>query len=463
MQLGDFFDDLTLSLHDAALEITRVASDSRDCQPGTLFFAMPGATTDGRQHVADAIAHGAVAVVSSTPLTVDVPVIVLEEATLRPALAHAAAAVAGWPDQGLTLVGITGTNGKTSVATLVASLATELGWSGASIGTLTNVRTTPAPPELWRTLSEVRTSLAGDTERRVVALEVSSHSLDQQRVVGLHFAIAAFTNLSHDHLDYHGDMETYFAAKAQLFSPAYASKAVIWGDDPYGERLATETSLTVVRVSRADASDVQLSLTGTTFFWRGRLVLSPLVGEYNVSNLLVAMTIMAELGADQTDLCQAVSRLRTVPGRFELVSAKGPVVIVDYAHTPDGLQRLLETTRTLATGRVITVFGCGGERDRAKRPIMGRIASSLSDVVIVTSDNPRHEDPAAIIDEILSGVEATNVLRHDDRRSAIALALSEAGPDDVVIIAGKGHEATQTIGDEVVAFDDREIARELLR
>ena len=175
------------------------------------------------------------------------------------------------------------------------------------------------------------------------------------------------------------------------------------------------------------------------------------------------MTIMAELGADQTDLCQAVSRLRTVPGRFELVSAKGPVVIVDYAHTPDGLQRLLETTRTLATGRLITVFGCGGERDRAKRPIMGRIASSLSDMVIVTSDNPRHEDPAAIIDEILSGVETSNVLRHDDRRSAIALALSEARTDDVVIIAGKGHEATQTIGDEVVAFDDREIARELLR
>jgi len=462
MQLGDFFDGLTMDLRDAALEISRVESDSRACQPGTLFFAMPGSVTDGRQHLADAIARGAIAVVSSTPLTTTVPVIVLPEEAMRPALAHASAAVEGWPDQGLTLVGITGTNGKTSVATLVAALANELGWPGASIGTLTNVRTTPAPPELWRTLTDVRSSLAESGERRVVALEVSSHALDQQRVAGLHFAIAAFTNLSHDHLDYHGDMEHYYLAKAQLFSPVYASRAVIWVDDPYGARLARETPLTVVPVSRTDAADVQLSLTGTTFFWRGRLVLSPLVGEYNVANLLVAMTIMAELGADLTDLCQAVSRLRTVPGRFELVSTKGPTVIVDYAHTPDGLQRLLETTRTLATGRIITVFGCGGERDRAKRPVMGRIASSLSDIVVVTSDNPRHEDPAAIIDEILTGVEGAAV-RCDDRRAAIALALGEAGPTDVVIIAGKGHEATQTIGDEVVAFDDREIARELLR
>ena len=463
MQLGDFFDGLTMDLRDAALEITRVESDSRACEPGTLFFAMPGSVTDGRQHVTDAISRGAVAVVSSTPLPTTVPVIVLPEEAMRPALAHAAAAVEGWPDQGLTLVGITGTNGKTSVATLVASLATELGWPGASVGTLTNVRTTPAPPELWRTLTAVRNALADSGERRVVALEVSSHALDQQRVAGLHFAIAAFTNLSHDHLDYHGDMEHYFAAKAQLFSPAYASKAVIWVDDAYGARLADETSLNVIRVSRNDAADVQLSLTGTTFFWRGRLVLSPLVGEYNVVNLLVAMTIMAELGADLTALCQAVSRLRTVPGRIELVSAKGPIVIVDYAHTPDGLQRLLETTRTLATGRIITVFGCGGERDRAKRPIMGRIASSLSDLVIVTSDNPRHEDPSAIIDEIVADIATANALRCDDRRSAIALALGEAGPSDVVLIAGKGHEATQTIGDDVVAFDDREIARELLR
>jgi UDP-N-acetylmuramoyl-L-alanyl-D-glutamate--2,6-diaminopimelate ligase len=463
MQLGDFFDDLTLDLASATLEIVAVESDSRACRPGTLFFALSGASTDGRHHVQDAIARGAVAVVSSGPLNVSVPVIVLPEAALRPALAHASAAVTGWPDRDLVLVGITGTNGKTSVATIVAALARELGWSGASVGTLTNARTTPAPPELWRTLESINSSFDPASEKKVVALEVSSHALDQQRVAGVHFAVAAFTNLSHDHLDYHGDMEAYFAAKSILFSPAYASRAVIWIDDPYGARLAQAASLRVTPVSRTDAVDAQLSLTGTTFFWRSRLVLSPLVGEYNVANLLMALTILSDLGADSTDLCQAVSRLRTVPGRFDIVHHQGPTVIVDYAHTPDGLERLLETVRNLSTGRIVTVFGCGGERDRAKRPVMGRIAAAYSDIAVVTSDNPRHEDPSAIIDEIVAGVTVGEVVRIEDRREAIAYALAHAHPSDVVVIAGKGHETTQKIGDEVLAFDDREIARELLR
>jgi UDP-N-acetylmuramoyl-L-alanyl-D-glutamate--2,6-diaminopimelate ligase len=460
MQLGDIFDDMTLDLATAALEIERVESDSRRCTPGTLFVALPGTSTDGAQFAADAVNNGAVAVVSASPLALPGPVVRVPVTQLRSALAHAAAAVTGHPDQHLTLVGVTGTNAKTTVTTLVAELASRLGWRGETIGTLNGERTTPAPPDLWRRLGEIAEEADGDST--VVAMEVSSHALDQERVAGLTFAVAAFTNLSHDHLDYHQTMERYYEAKALLFRAACATRAVIWVDDPYGARLARETTVPVVEVRRSDASGVTLTMLGTSFFWRGHLVMSPLLGDYNVDNALMALSIMASLGADEASLAAAFATVSPVPGRMEVAHRSHPTVIVDYAHTPDGLERLLRSVRDLGSGRVVTVFGCGGDRDRAKRPLMGQVAAALSDVVVVTSDNPRHEEPAAIIADIVTGMAGGTVETIVDRRAAIARALELAGDSDVVVVAGKGHEATQIVGDEVVAFDDRTVVRELM-
>jgi UDP-N-acetylmuramoyl-L-alanyl-D-glutamate--2,6-diaminopimelate ligase len=302
-------------------------------------------------------------------------------------------------------------------------------------------------------------------QNSVVAMEVSSHAMSQHRVDGLEFTVAAFTNLSHEHLDYHGSMEEYFVVKSRLFTPEHSHRAVIWGDDPYGERLAATTSLPVTRVSRRDATDVETSLAGTTFFWRGHLVNSALIGDYNVDNALIAMSIMSVLGVEDTAIAAAMGEVTAIPGRFDVVRGADVTVVVDYAHTPEGLRRLLEDVRAMMPeGRVITVFGCGGDRDRAKRPEMGLVASTYSDVTIVTSDNPRSESPEAIIDAVMSGVvSGANVARDVDRRNAISRALDEAAPGDVVVVAGKGHETTQTIGDLVVPFDDRVVARELLR
>jgi UDP-N-acetylmuramoyl-L-alanyl-D-glutamate--2,6-diaminopimelate ligase len=332
------------------------------------------------------------------------------------------------------------------------------------VGTLTNERTTPAAPEMYRTLAALRHGFDPTRPKAVVALEVSSHALEQHRVVGTRFALVAFTNLSHDHLDYHGTMEAYFAAKARLFTTEFSSRAIVWVDDPYGARLADAATLPVVRVSRADAGDVTSTLGGTIFFWRGHLVNTPLIGDFNVDNALVAMTIVAQLGAPDADVAAAMSDVAVVPGRFEVVHHGEVTVVVDYAHTPQGLERLLRSVRALSPGRLITVFGCGGERDGAKRPAMGRVATELSDLTVVTSDNPRSESPDAIIDAIIAGaVVSADVERQVDRRAAIARALDAARPGDVVVVAGKGHETTQSFADRVVAFDDREVVRELLR
>jgi UDP-N-acetylmuramoyl-L-alanyl-D-glutamate--2,6-diaminopimelate ligase len=259
-------------------------------------------------------------------------------------------------------------------------------------------------------------------------------------------------------------MEEYFIVKSRLFTPEHSRRAVIWSDDPYGERLAVTTTLPHTRVSRRDATDVEASLKGTTFFWRGHLVNSALLGDYNVDNALLAMSIMGVLGADDAAIAAAMGEVSSIAGRFDVVRGTDVTVIVDYAHTPEGLRRLLSDVRAVVPeGRVITVFGCGGDRDRAKRPEMGLVASTFSDLTIVTSDNPRSEAPDSIIDAIMSGVASgANVMRDVDRRSAIARALHEAAPGDVVVVAGKGHETTQTIGDLVVPFDDRVVARELL-
>jgi UDP-N-acetylmuramoyl-L-alanyl-D-glutamate--2,6-diaminopimelate ligase len=465
MQLGDILDDFTLDVATGGLEITHVDIDSRDCVPGSLFFAMPGATTDGARFASDAVGRGALCVVASAPVQVAAPVVVVPSTQLGALCAHASAAVVGHPETKTRLVAVTGTNGKTSVTTIVADLARALSWNGASIGTLTNERTTPAAPELFRTLASLVEGFDPARQHSVVAMEVSSHAMSQHRVDGLEFTVAAFTNLSHEHLDYHGTMEEYFVVKSRLFTSEHSQRAVIWDDDPYGERLAASTSLPVTRVSRGDASDVVTTLKGTTFFWRRHLVNSALLGDYNVDNALIAMTIMSVLGAEDAAIAAAMGEVSSISGRFDVVRGSDVTVIVDYAHTPEGLRRLLEDVRVMMPeGRVITVFGCGGDRDRAKRPEMGLVASTYSDMTVVTSDNPRSESPESIIDAIMSGVvSGANVVRDVDRRSAIARALEAAAPGDVVVVAGKGHETTQTIGALVVPFDDRVVARELLR
>jgi UDP-N-acetylmuramoyl-L-alanyl-D-glutamate--2,6-diaminopimelate ligase len=465
MQLGDVLDDCSLDVQTSSIEINHVEIDSRDCVPGTLFFALDGAATTGMKFAADAVARGAVAVVASEELRLSVPVVVVPNSQLRPLVAHAAASVSGHPEAQIEMVGVTGTNGKTSVTALVSALAVALGWNGANIGTLTNERTTPPAPELFRTLRQLVDEFDPSKERSVIALEVSSHALIQQRVEGLRFGVVAFTNLSHDHLDYHGSMDEYFAAKAQLFTPEHAQCAVIWCDDVYGQKLASSITLGVCEVRRSDATDVVATLYGTTFFWRGHVINTPLVGGFNVDNALMAMTILSALGADDAAIASGMSDVHNVRGRFEVVSRDDVTVIVDYAHTPDGLQRVLADVRALAPhARVVTVFGCGGDRDRTKRPEMGLVASTWSDVTIVTSDNPRSEAPENIIDAVMSGiVPGATVARIVDRRDAIAQAFHDAQRGDVIVLAGKGHETTQTIGDDVIPFDDREVAMQILR
>jgi UDP-N-acetylmuramoyl-L-alanyl-D-glutamate--2,6-diaminopimelate ligase len=465
MQLGDILDDVSLDVATSSLEIDRVEIDSRVCGPGALFFAMPGTKKHGVAYAREAVALGAECVVGDMAVTLDAPVVVVPASQLPALLSHASATLTGHPETRATLVGVTGTNGKTSVTTILASLARALEWNASSIGTLTNERTTPAPPELYRTLAATVEIFDPTRAHSLIALEVSSHALDQHRVDGLRFCVAAFTNLSHDHLDYHGTMEHYFETKSSLFTSEFAKRAVIWVDDPYGERLAEKTPLPVTRVSRRDVHDVMNSLRGSTFFWRDHLVNSPLVGDYNVDNALMAMSIMSAMGVDDAEIANAIRDVTSVPGRFEVMYGHEITVIVDYAHTPEGLERLLRDVRSLQPeGRLVTVFGAGGDRDRSKRPEMGRVASQLSDVTIVTSDNPRSEVPDAIIDAVMSGcVPDAQVVRESDRRRAIALALDTTSAGDVVVIAGKGHEATQTVGDVVVPFDDRAVAKELLK
>lgn len=465
MQLGDILDDLTLDVQTGSIEITHVDLDSRDCVPGSLFFALPGASAHGSDFASDAVLRGAVAVIASEPVTVPAPVVLVPSSLLLALCAHASAAVTGHPETKTRLAAVTGTNGKTSVTTILSALAHALGWNGGSIGTLTNQRTTPASPELFRSLASIVDQFDSRVSDSLIAMEVSSHALDQHRVDGLSFDVAAFTNLSHEHLDYHSTMEEYFQVKSHLFTSEHAQRAVVWTDDPYGVRVAEMTTLPLTSVSRADASDVETSLKGSTFFWRGHLINSALVGDYNVDNSLIAMTVMSVLGANDADVAAAMGDVPAIPGRFDVLYGPEVTVIVDYAHTPEGLRRLLSDVRDLVpSSRMLVVFGCGGDRDRAKRPEMGEVVSELADVTIVTSDNPRSESPDAIIDAVMSGVVASAVVeRIIDRRTAIARAVALALPGDVVVIAGKGHENTQTIGDDVLPFDDRIVAQELLR
>ena len=436
---------------------TRIDLDSRECRAGSVFFALTGGALRGSDFARSAIDQGAIAVVASEALDLPVPVAVVDAHEIHQVLVSASYEIVGNPQNSLRLIGVTGTNGKTSVATFVAELAQLVGLSATSVGTLTHARTTPAPPDLARTLAAAR-----DAGVELVALEVSSHALDQGRVDGLVFDVALFTNLTHDHLDYHETMDRYFAAKASLFTPARSRVGVVYVGDEYAQRLLDEAQIPLRSISPEVAHAATVALSSVTFSWHSHDVHAPLSGRYNVVNVSLALEALSCLGIDDDALVAAVSALSPVPGRYERV-AENPTVIVDYAHTPDGLETVLRDVRSLSDATVVVVFGCGGDRDREKRPAMGAIAATYADVVIVTNDNPRSENPTEIADQIESGITGPcDLERVLDRRAAIARGIERAGEHGVVLIAGKGHEKTQETAGTVVEFDDVRVARELL-
>lgn len=459
----------------ADVTITKLAYDNRAVAPGTLFFCVPGFTQDGHDFAGDAVARGAAALVVERELDVDAPQICVT--SVRATMAPAAAAFFGDPTAELTTVGITGTNGKTTSAFLIRALLEAGGRRSGLLGTVKSViggvehaveRTTPEAIDLQATFRAMLDS--GD---RGCVMEVSSHALELRRADAIHFAAAVFTNLTQDHLDFHPTMEDYFRAKRRLFKgPIRPGAAVVNVDDAYGARLVSELDGAVTYAlhdTEADfqATDVQTGLGGSRFTARtpdGPMALSsPLRGEFNVYNVLGALAAARSCGIPADVCARAISLAGQVPGRFETVEAGQPfAVLVDYAHTPDSLENVLRAARELTSSRLRVVFGCGGDRDRGKRPLMGEIASRLADHVVVTSDNPRSEDPEAIIAEILTGV--SGAVEHEvDRRVAIERALTAADPGDVVVIAGKGHEQGQEFADgRKLPFDDVTVARDIL-
>jgi UDP-N-acetylmuramoyl-L-alanyl-D-glutamate--2,6-diaminopimelate ligase len=438
-------------------EVTSLAFDSRRVEPGALFFCLPGDTEDGHDHAPEAVARGATALLVERRLALDVTQAVVATGTARPAMAAVAGTFFGHPARSLRMVGVTGTNGKTTVTHLLGSIFEAHRWPATVIGTLAGGRTTPESPALQRLLAEAR-----DAGGRAVAMEVSSHALTQARVDGIRFDVAVFTNLSHDHLDYHGSMEAYFAAKASLFTPERAASAVVNADDPWGRRLLERAAVPAQGYSMAEVSEVQSTADHTSFTWRARRVELGLAGSFHVGNALAAATAAASLDVPDDAIVAGLNAAGPVPGRFEIVATPAPfTVVVDYAHTPEGLQVVLDSARRLAgEHRVVCVFGCGGGRDRDKRPAMGAVASRASDVAVLTSDNPRYEDPGAIIAAVLQGVVPdSEVVVRPERAEAIGLALDLAEAGDVVVVAGKGHEQVIEIGDERIPFDDAAVVR----
>ena len=476
----------------ADLPVTGVTLDSRRVRPGDLYAALPGANAHGAQFAGQAAAAGAVAALTDPAgldrvLAAGLPALVVDDP--RAVLGGLASRVHGRPGEALTTVGITGTNGKTTTAYLVESLLRSAGWETGLLGTVetriggtrvASVRTTPEAPDLHALLA--RMVAAGV---RGCALEVSSHALALHRVDGLVVDVACFTNLSQDHLDFHGSMEAYFEAKALLFTPAHARRGVVVVDDEWGRRLAARATVPVTTLATgpgAPAADwtvgeVVPDRTGSSFTLTGpdgrRLALHcPLPGSFNVSNAALACVAALAAGLDEDDVVAGLTRADGVPGRMQAVHPAAevadrglavPLVVVDYAHTPDALERALGTLRTTTPGRVVAVFGAGGDRDRAKRPLMGAAVARCADVAVVTDDNPRSEDAAAIRAAVLAGTAGgtAQVLEVPDRRAAIAAALAAcSGAGDTVLVAGKGHETGQETGGATTPFDDRVVAAE---
>ncbi|MCW3001011.1 MAG: UDP-N-acetylmuramoyl-L-alanyl-D-glutamate--2,6-diaminopimelate ligase [Conexibacter sp.] len=471
MLLGDLFGDPTLP----AADVRALAFDARRVEPGTAFFCVRGLKADGHDFAPDAVARGAVALVVDHPLDLGVPEVVVDD--VRAAMAPAAARLAGDPTAELAMIGITGTNGKTTTSYLTRALLEAAGRRTGLMGTVTSwiggteqpvVRTTPEAIDLQRAFRAMRDG--GDA---AAVMEVSSHALALHRVDAIHWDVAAFTNLTQDHLDFHADMEDYFLAKRRLFEVAAGQGATLIAcvDDPYGARLARDFPQAVtIGIDAPDAAvravDLRPGPHGTGFTVDGTALHAPLPGRFNVLNVLVALAAARALGVDDATVAAALSGAGGVPGRFEPVDAgQRFAVIVDYSHKPDALHNVLRTARELATGRLIVVVGAGGDRDRGKRPLMGAAAAKHADTVILTSDNPRSEDPESIIMAMAEGAGGGDeVLRIVDRRAAIERAIGLATEGDVVLIAGKGHETYQEVAGGVkLPFDDREVAREALR
>ncbi len=454
---------------DGDVLVVDVVHDSRDAQSGALFVAIRGFTTDGHRFIRQAVEAGAAAVcVEELDPATPVPQIVV--ADTRRSLGPLAAEVHGHPSSDLRVVGITGTNGKTTVTYLVEAIATRAGLAVSRIGTtgasfagrtVPLSRTTPEASDLQRLLASMR-----DAGVDVVASEVSSHALSLGRVDDVSFSVVAFTNLSQDHLDFHGTMDDYYAAKASLFDARRVGRAVINVEDPYGRTLAASVTIPVIRVGvDVAATGLELHRTGSRFLLvtpeGSRFVSLPLAGSFNVSNALVAAGCAVALGISLSDIVAGLEELGAIPGRFELVALEGgPTVVVDYAHTPEGVSGVIASARRIGSGDVTVVLGAGGDRDRSKRPAMGR-AASAADRFILTTDNPRSESPSEIIAAVASGVEpGVELVIEPDRRRAIRRALSDAGPEDTVLVLGKGHETGQEISGVVHPFDDRTVVAE---
>lgn len=465
------------------IDIRGLAYDSRQVKPGDVFIALKGLKAAGADFAADAIRRGAVAVIADRPADAQAPVPWITVPDARAAMASLAAEFYGHPSRAMQVVGITGTNGKTTTAYLLRAIFESAGKKCGLLGTVTYSigdceqpasRTTPEAPDVQRMFRQMV-----DAGCEACVMEVSSHALALHRVDDTSFACGVFTNLTRDHLDYHGDMESYFAAKRRLFDmlPAGAP-GVINLDDPRGETLRQTVSSPVTYAINkpADVTPGPLTLTFEGLQFDARTprdevhVASKLVGRPNVSNILAAVAAATALDIPTAAIERGLANLSGVPGRFEVVSGSKDdiTVVIDYAHTDDALKNLLETARPLAPRRVITVFGCGGDRDRTKRPLMGAVAARLSDVVVITSDNPRGEDPVRIIEEIKRGIPAasdrgsTATVAIVDRMEAIQFAIKKAEAGDLVLLAGKGHEQSQTIGSKVLPFDEASIARDAL-
>jgi UDP-N-acetylmuramoyl-L-alanyl-D-glutamate--2,6-diaminopimelate ligase len=447
-------------------DISSIEFDSNAVRQNSLFCVIQGQRFDGYNFISDAVKKGAVALLSDREHPLKIAQVLVKDVPVRVVMNELARKLFDYPDKKLKVVAVTGTNGKTSVTKFFEAIAEDAGKKCLTIGTLSNLRTTPEGPDIFKTLSN-----AVKQGYSFCALEASSHGLKQGRVSGIEFDAAAFTNLSRDHLDYHLNMQDYFESKKLLFYPGVAKLAVVFDSNDYSKELINfikanqDPRLKVLKLK--DISPISFDGNRPTFFYKGRVVKLQSGGIFSAINAYIAMELASEFFSDEKILIKGVESLKSIEGRFEVViSTNNNIgqVVIDYAHSPDALQKAIESARALARGEVIVVFGCGGQRDKEKRPMMGQVAAEMADLVIITSDNPRNEDPQEIISDILAGINSQDamVCVEPDRAKAIKRAVLASRPGDVVLIAGKGHEKYQEIKGEKIPFDDKAVVQEVL-